>query len=390
MKNIYNKRSEKNRTKNDFRNLDINKQKESNSNNQNNRLRKTGNLVLNLNNNNNNPKRNLINLNKKGQYSEFNMQDLIHNLEESNKNNPFEKESTNNNFNSLNMKENRKINEAQINSSLESNMFDETHLSLCTIFTYKNCGSGFFIKLKRGNSEFSCLMTNEHLVSKKMIKLKKHIEILYDDESKSITIHLDETKRFIREYTYIGIDATVIEILNDDNINSKYFLLIPEEIEEYNNYKNKEIFIVQFLLDESSPPSNKIKSIRNFKFTHLERTEPDSLGSPIILKDTKKVIGIHCSGSNIKEVNYGYFIWPIIQSLRLNLKFDIVNNNGNIYEGEFKNNKFEGYGKYSYKSGDYYIGQWSDNKKHGKGAIYDKYNIIKFEGNFVNGKIEGK
>jgi len=402
MKNIYKERSEKNRTKNrlyNFKYLDINKQyliydedkqEESNSNDQNNRLRETGKLVLNLSNNNTNPRRNLINLNKKGQYSEFNMQDLIDNLEESNKGSPFETENTNNNFSSLNMKENRKINEDQIDSSLESNRFYETLLSLCKIYTYNNCGSGFFIKLKRGNTQFFCLITNEHLVSKEMIKSKKHIEILYDDESKSISINLDETKRFIREYTYIGIDATVIEILNDDNINSKYFLLTPEDIEEYNNYKNKEISIVQFLLDESFPPFNIIKSIRNFKFTHLVSTGPDFSGSPIILKNTTKVIGIHNSDSIFKEENYGYFIWPIIQSLRLNLKFNIVNNNGNIYEGEFKNNKFEGYGKCTYKSGDYYIGQWSDNKKHGKGVIYDKYNKIKFEGNFVKGNIEGK
>ena len=53
------------------------------------------------------------------------------------------------------------------------------------------------------------------------------------------------------------------------------------------------------------------------------------------------------------------------------------------------NDKFEGYGKYIYENGNYYIGKWLNNKMHGKGIVYYKNGNIKYEGDFVNGKYEG-
>ena len=53
------------------------------------------------------------------------------------------------------------------------------------------------------------------------------------------------------------------------------------------------------------------------------------------------------------------------------------------------NDKFEGYGKYIYENGNYYIGKWLNNKMHGKGIEYYKNGNIKYEGDFVNGKYEG-
>lgn len=56
-------------------------------------------------------------------------------------------------------------------------------------------------------------------------------------------------------------------------------------------------------------------------------------------------------------------------------KFKFIN--GDIYEGEFKNDKFHGYGKFickeSYDNGDVfeeiYEGYWENDKKHGKGEL---------------------
>ena len=38
------------------------------------------------------------------------------------------------------------------------------------------------------------------------------------------------------------------------------------------------------------------------------------------------------------------------------------------------------------ESGEYYKGEWLNDLKHGKGAIYSKNNIIKYEGDFIKGK----
>ena len=59
------------------------------------------------------------------------------------------------------------------------------------------------------------------------------------------------------------------------------------------------------------------------------------------------------------------------------------------YEGDFKNNNFEGNGIFKWKDNKKYIGKYHNNKKNGKGIFYsDKENVI-IEGNWVNGNING-
>ena len=64
-------------------------------------------------------------------------------------------------------------------------------------------------------------------------------------------------------------------------------------------------------------------------------------------------------------------------------------NNSIIYEGDIVENKLEGNGKYIYENGEYYIGQWLNGNKHGKGIKYYKNGSIKYEGDFVNDVYEG-
>ena len=57
---------------------------------------------------------------------------------------------------------------------------------------------------------------------------------------------------------------------------------------------------------------------------------------------------------------------------------------GHKYEGQFKNNRIEGWGVLYWKNGDRYEGQVKDGKMHGKGKYYYKDGKI-YEGIFVNG-----
>ena len=55
--------------------------------------------------------------------------------------------------------------------------------------------------------------------------------------------------------------------------------------------------------------------------------------------------------------------------------------NGNAkYDCDFVNDKKEGYGKYNYGNGEYYIGQWSNDLQNDKGIIYNKNGSIKYDG----------
>ena len=63
--------------------------------------------------------------------------------------------------------------------------------------------------------------------------------------------------------------------------------------------------------------------------------------------------------------------------------------NGDKYEGDFINNKAEGNGKYIMKDGIYYIGQFKNYLRNGKGIMYYPNGKIMYEGDYVNDKKEG-
>ena len=92
---------------------------------------------------------------------------------------------------------------------------------------------------------------------------------------------------------------TIIEIKIEDKIKDKYFLLpnINNNIE----YINKEIYIVQYPKgNKLSYSEAKIININNNELIHDASTTSGSLGSPILIKNTIEVIGIHKQGSNKK------------------------------------------------------------------------------------------
>jgi hypothetical protein len=65
-----------------------------------------------------------------------------------------------------------------------------------------------------------------------------------------------------------------------------------------------------------------------------------------------------------------------------------VADNGNEYEGDWKNDKREGHGKAKYNTGDVYIGSWKKCKRHGQGTMYIENGDI-YEGNWSNGFKDG-
>ena len=178
----------------------------------------------------------------------------------------------------------------------------------------------------------------------------------------SFTIALKRTKRFIRDYRYMNIDAIVIEIIKEDNISEEYFLSAKlENLEKPEKLFNNNINIIQYPDGRDIKYSTgKIKSFDKYSYeiVHLASTESGSSGSPIFLSEKNLVIGIHKQGEINKNENYGNFIYPIIISLKNNYKYDKKKYEKYSYEGEFNNNLKEGYGKCIYEDGTIYIGEW--------------------------------
>ena len=63
--------------------------------------------------------------------------------------------------------------------------------------------------------------------------------------------------------------------------------------------------------------------------------------------------------------------------------------NGNVYDGMFKNGKMNGQGSYTFINGNLYIGEFKDGKRHGLGVFTYK-NGNKYVGEFLDGNMDGQ
>ena len=260
--------------------------------------------------------------------------------------------------------------------------------SICKIVIKGKMSSGFLIKFFKGEEDFFCLMTNEHIITKELIKQKKLISIYYDNESKLKEIKLEPEERYIKEFREdINIDATIVEILPKDGIEKEFFLLpLLEYMNNYNELINKEITIIQYPLRKLSYSNGIIKKIDEYEFTQLSSTKNGSSGSPVFLKDSEKVIGIHKGGNN-KNENYGDFIGPIFNYIRNKFNYKIFLENGNYYIGELNKNLKNGKGIIYYNNGNIkYNGYFIKDKFEGKGKEYNDEGNLEFEGEYLNGK----
>lgn len=59
-----------------------------------------------------------------------------------------------------------------------------------------------------------------------------------------------------------------------------------------------------------------------------------------------------------------------------------------IYEGQFKNDIYHGYGRYIYSNGNFYLGNWVDGKRSGWGKLVDKSGKV-YEGMWQYSKFIG-
>ena len=217
------------------------------------------------------------------------------------------------------MESNNKSHEVnKINSEINEvdiNLF-EVCKSVCKIIYKNKVGTGFLIKLKKSAKDLLSLMTNEHIITQEIIKSKEIIYINYGSENiinKIKKIKLDDKERIIK-YDKI-MDIVIIEIKPEDKIKEKYFLL-PYNSDKKENLINKDIYIVQYPEGENlSYSEGQIKQINNFELIYNGDTKLGSSGSPLLLKNSKEVLGIHKQSNINNKEKYGTFISSILQFL---------------------------------------------------------------------------
>ena len=259
------------------------------------------------------------------------------------------------------MEEKERTNEVEIKNSdiKEINPYlHEVCKSICKIKYKNHFGTGFFIKLFLDGKLLSSLMTNNHVIFTEKNELNENIIVQYNFEKKIITIKLDENERIIKYDR--NMDVAIIEIIPDDKIKEKYFL-VPN-IDNI-NFLNQDIYIPQYPEGKNlSYSEGKIINMNDNELIYDASTKSGSSGSPIILKNSTKVIGIHKQGHISKTKNYGTCMNYVLKML---------------------NNSIEFNAKRTYENGEYYIGSMLNNKKHGKGIYYYKNNKILYDGYFL-------
>ena len=148
------------------------------------------------------------------------------------------------------------------------------------------------------------------------IKKKNYQEIEGKEIEKELNLELERFK-----YTNIELDFTIIELLPIDNINN---YLENDKYINSKDYKDEHIFAVQFPGGKNLKISpGKIICKKNNYFLYTLGTDRGSSGSPIILIDNSKIIGLHKAGytkDKNNKINVGIPLNLIINKINLEYK----------------------------------------------------------------------
>ena len=187
-----------------------------------------------------------------------------------------------------------------------------------------NMGTGFFLKFLVDNKIKFFLITYSDIVTKKNVEEKIKINLHYNElnQEKIKTIKLDNEQRFIKFFIE-PLDATLVEIIPNDNINEDNFLFPDIKYKTgYYLYKDKTLYFAGAPINNLNKNSINICSgkitrfMNNLDFQHSKTTSPIIRGSPIFLADNILVVGFHRGGTS----NSGNFIGEIIKYLEDNGK----------------------------------------------------------------------
>ena len=179
------------------------------------------------------------------------------------------------------------------------------------------------------------LITCYHVVNSKIKK--------FDIEIWNKKIFNFELKNRYIEYFEDPLDITVIELKKSDEFFNyiDYLDYDLNYIKGYSQYKNINIFNIGYPKGLNvAAESGLIEKIIDKEFYHDINTEKGSSGSPIILFNTLKVIGVHKQADKEKKLNVGTFIDVIFKKIDEN-KRDKKENINEINEELNKANNIE-------------------------------------------------
>ena len=142
------------------------------------------------------------------------------------------------------------------NSEIKSISFPEQYKYVCKIkikevdSNNKSYGTGTLIKIKKNDRYFYFLISNEHVIQDCMINSNYILIITYysaKNSRKKAKITLNKEERIIKSYkNNLDIDATIVQIIPEDNINDEYFYHFNTTFNNFLELENKFIYIFQY------------------------------------------------------------------------------------------------------------------------------------------------
>ena len=209
--------------------------------------------------------------------------------------------------------------------------------SICRI---NDKGTGFFVKIPYKSILLPVIITTNHIINEDDIQGNRNISILLNNDKKIKTIKLDNNRL---KYTNEKLDITIIEIKEKvDNLNNDYLELEDniinylklDKIElnktESPDYLDESIYLLNYHKDKDIYVSyGKLLDINNNEIIHNSNIKGESSGSPILLLNTQKLIGIHCSSSKHNIYNKGtLLIYSIIEFSKIKNNILMIDNKG--------------------------------------------------------------
>ena len=225
-----------------------------------------------------------------------------------------------------------------INYLIPGKLIEKLSESILRIEFENKISTGFFMKMNFQEINRKFLLTCAHSIIKENIESKITISIFYGkaEQETEKKIELDNNKRFIKCFIDDDIDATIIEILPEDEIPENKYLYPDLNYQDgYEQYFKSNIYTAGYpnfniYKGEKYFSAGEILGFRfindnNYHFLHNCSTKAGSSGSPLI-NINQQVVGIHY-GCNIKRtVNHGVFIGSIIDILYKEEKVNIILN----------------------------------------------------------------
>ena len=256
-------------------------------------------------------------------------------------------------------------------------IIDQMNNSVCRIYNNGN-GTGFFTKIPYKSKLLPVLITNNHVINQKDILNNKKISLYLNNDGITRTIKLDNNRMM---YTNEKLDVTIIEI--KDNLNNKYLELDDEIINYFKLNKNEEesdinnihssdsIYLINYpenkevVVSYGQPPDFSKSEI-----FHKCSTKEGSSGSPILLINNQKLIGIHYGCHEKYGFNKGtLLLYSIIEFATIKNNLLLINKEGKIIDNNENNN--------------YIIGEFDINKDNQDVRIINSYEQFYKENDFL-------